>query len=243
MDNKTDYCILYLFTCDINNVNNVNNEVNIITSYITNQHLTLWDIFKIGDFIENTITHNKFIIRKSTKLKIAQNNLILEPLYKNNFIPFYFYSITQFKLNYFDNLHVNYDYTDNKFYNVINYYKQPIYLDIDKLQFINNISVNNIYHHTINKFSQLFNNKYTIDYLYIILVYKNENYMFISKYSNEFYTYNMALEKIKFISQFTIYNNTYFLENIISDDIINIANVENVNEQNIIYLIGTKILY
>jgi hypothetical protein len=236
-----DDCILYLITCDIDDIHN---ETNILVSYITNQYMELWDDINLGDFVENTITRNKFIVIKSPTLKIAQNNLTLKQLYENKYIISSFYSITQYKLNYFDNIHINRAYSENKYYNVENYYKQPIYLDIDKLQLINNLSSNNLYHYTITKFSQLFNNKFTIDYLYIILAYKNVEYMFISKYSNEYHHYSMINEKIKFIRQFKTYNNMYFLENNIDDDdIMTIADTEKIQTKNIIYIIGTKIVY
>ena len=96
-DQKEHDCILYLITYDIDDIHN---ETNILVSYITNQYMELWDDIKLGDFVENTITRNKFIVIKSPTLKIAQNNLTLKQLYENKYVISSFYSITQYKLNY-----------------------------------------------------------------------------------------------------------------------------------------------
>ena len=54
-----DDCILYLITCDIDDIHN---ETNILVSYITNQYMELWDDINLGDFVENTIEQVEFKI-------------------------------------------------------------------------------------------------------------------------------------------------------------------------------------
>jgi len=229
--------MLYLITC---NVFPEENEIEMISSLITNQYMELWNILKIGDFIENTFTKNKFILDKSSKLKIIQNNLILKNLFIDKYILPHFYTLTDYKLNYFDDISIINTYTKMKYYNPEILIKQPIFFDINKLHLLQNLNINNISHYQKNNYSILYECKYTVIYLYIIFSYNKNEYMIISKYSDEYLQYDIKKEIIKFMTQFKTENNIFFCEDCITDDILNIANIENINIENIIYLIGSK---
>jgi len=242
-------CVIHLI--DLSDIReeedfDINNILDIISNFITDQHMELWRLMKKGDFIEDISVDVSDEIGQTKRLFIVDNvdnvdskdlNVIRHGLGIKNLCTDYdkfgsiysdMYTITEFSIGYFDDFVVNdylCPYNTSKMY--WHFKKSPVCFNVSKLK-LNKLINDNVFSASIQKES------YLIEFLYIIIKYKNDNYMIIREFSNEYFKYDMKKEETAFID---IFKKSKLLECYeLSDNIKILAEKENIQIKNVCHV-------
>lgn len=184
-----------------------------ITNFITDQHAEMWNMMKRGDLVEDVSSsgyrsEGRYIVDTDKDIKdlgITRNGLIIKDLYREyddyGTIHPDMYTITEFPIGYFDNLVVNSYLCGPDMKSYWHCELSPISLDTKRLR-LNRLTKENVFH-VNHKLPDTDDSKGAdADYLYVIIKFKNTNYMIIREYSNRYSKYNMKKELKTFIKMF-----------------------------------------
>ena len=215
-----------------------------ITNYLSDQHSELWNMMKRGDLIEDISSSGyrsvgRFIVDidpNNKDLGITRNGLIVKDLYReyNSCGTIYpdMCIITEFPINYFDNLVVNSYLCGPMMKSYWHCDLSSIALDTHRLR-LDKLNSNNIFHSNYKLPDNDDSVNADADYLYIIVKFKKINYMIISEYSNRYSKYDMKKEIKNFIKLFKKQKLFERYDHMDDDNILLIAKSENVIPDNI----------
>jgi hypothetical protein len=217
-----------------------------ITKYITDQYSELWNMMKYGDLIEDISSsgyrsEGRYIVDRDLETKdlgILRNGLIIKDLYRDydiygSILP-KMYTITKFPIGYFDNPIIN-TYLGSSMKSYWHCQLCPVIFNVKKLH-LDTLTQDNIYHMNLklDDLEDSFNSD--ADYLYVILKFRNNDYMIIKDYSNRYSRYCMKKELNMFIKMFkkNIFHERY--DHMDNKNILHIAQIEKIDLHNIILL-------
>lgn len=222
--------------------------INALNEYITDQYIDLWKMMKRGDLIEDisllgrydfNMFDGRYIVdsvkqnKKNEAINLIRNNLTIKLLDQQGdelagtVVPTRDYlTITEFPINYFDNIIINNHHCDCHTPFLINEFwgnhKCKIRLDMVELG-LKKIKINEIQQKTYSK----------IVFLYVTFEYDNANFMIIQSFEN---TNDIKKQKSAFLR--LLHKETLFQPKNINNSkyIYKIAHENNICKSNIIYL-------
>jgi hypothetical protein len=245
-------CVIHLIRTskDDNSLNDeALHETEFIIKFITDNHIELWNMMKRGDLVEDISTsgyrsQGRYIVDKELNqpdhIKLIRNGLTIKDLCSDfddygSILP-NMYTFTEFPRHYFDdeNLLVNNVFYPNEeiksYWHWSNSEYNLICLDVKKLK-LNTITDDNVFHFTKDIVKG--KGKYKVHYLYVVVTYKKVKYLFISEYSEQYSVQNIEKITKDFIKKF---QETMFTETDYDNSVKKIAQIENVEFDNIVMI-------